>query len=200
MKFKHFTIYYLSVAIILCFVVSAAVYSGTITKGKLTKSDMALWTGTSSTEWERETSTDYSLTLPYFDYQGVDVLETYGGGVNANDATLQSALDAIETTNERLLWMAPTTWAITDDVALPTNATIQAPPGCILKVSNGKDLHWPVGGRQIQAGNYQIFDTTLGGTVTIAAEIMEHDMWRDGSGVDWYPASDTATKELGDYN
>lgn len=153
MKLKNI-LSYLSVAVIMCFVVSAAVYSGTITKGKLTKSDIALWTGTSSTEWERETSTEYTLTLPYFDYVGVDVLEVYGGNVNANDTTLQLALDAIETTNERLIWMAPTTWDIDDDVTVPSNVTTHVPPGCLLQVAAGKTL--TING-PIKAGLQQIF-------------------------------------------
>ena len=162
MRFKHFTIYYLSVAIILLFVVSAAVYSGTITKGKWTKSDFALWTGTSSTEWERKTSTEYSLTLPYFDYQGVDVLQVYGGNVNTNDTTLQSALDAIETTNERLIWMAPTTWAIDDDITIPSNVTMQVPPGCVLQVANTKTL--TING-PFESGNYKAFSEVGTGAI-----------------------------------
>lgn len=153
MRFKNI-ISYLAVAIIMCFVVSAAVYSGTIDKGKWTKSDMALWTGTSSTEYERETSTDYTLTLPYWDHIGVDVLQVYGGNVNANKATLQSALTAIETVNERLIWMAPSTWDIDDDVTITSNITTKIPPGCLLQVAAGKTL--TIDG-PFNAGLYQVF-------------------------------------------
>lgn len=165
MKFKNI-ISYLAVAIIMCFVVSAAVYSGTITKGKLTKSDIALWTGTSCMTWERETSAGYSLVLPYFDYQGVDVFETYGGGVNADAATLQSALDAIEVTNDRVIWMspAPQRWDIDANVTIPTNVTMQVPPGCDINIHFGFTLTVSSPDHIKTTGRYQI----KSGTGTLA--------------------------------
>lgn len=173
---------------------------GTITKGLIGKQDIRLWDGVTSTFTRTSSTGDYTLTLNRLDWPGVDVLSVYGGGVNRTKATLTSALTAVGSTNKMRFFLSPGTWTIDDDLTITSNITLYIPPGAVLSVSATKTftIEGP-----IEAGPYQIFSGS--GTVTISSVIFEHDQWRDGSGVNIFPTSNSAidlgssTREFKDF-
>ena len=162
---------YATLGVMVVLGIATIVFAATVTKGIIGKQDLALWYQTDSSKtFTRASSGGYTLTLHKMDWVGVDALAVYGGGVNANDTTLSSALTGIGTSADVKLFLAPTAWAIDDDLTITENITMVIPAGAVLTVASGKTLtiHGPV-----EVGSYQVFagsgDTKFGlGTVTYA--------------------------------
>lgn len=105
--------------------------------------------------------------LIHMDYE-VDALLCYGESTNYTQATIEAALTAIGTTNKVTLLLRPGTWVISSnaDWSAYTNVTFKVVPGA--KFSGAFTLNIP----NIEAGLYQIFDSTLG-VVTLSGNIKE---------------------------
>ena len=159
----------------------------TVSKGDLGEQDIHKWSGTTADKtFTRAASTGGTLTLNSVGYE-VDALITYGGGVNYTQATIQDALTAIGTTDKVTLLLRPSTWVISSnaDWSAYTNVTFKIVPGA--KFSGAFTLNIP----NIDAGRYQIFDSTLG-AVTLSGNIAEtYPEWWYASG-DYYTAFQAA--------
>lgn len=165
MKKRNSVFSYLIIAFIACLIVTGTIYSGTVTRGLIGVGDLSLFTGSSSTEFQRATSTDYTMTMRYFDYPGVDVLQVYGGGVNANRASIVSALSAIEDDNLRMIYLAPTTWTLNDDLTIGRNVIVHVPPGAKFDVTDPEDT-LTIAGFVLQNGGYPIKTSTSSTTLS----------------------------------
>lgn len=95
----------------------------------------------------------------------VDALNTYGSGTSFTQATINSALTAIGTTNKTTLLLRPGTWVMSADAdwSTYTNVMLKFAPGAVLQIATGKTL--TLGG-SIEAGDtQQIFSCVGTGTV-----------------------------------
>jgi len=79
------------------------------------------------------------------------------------------------------------TYQISTDLTVPATVYLVMHRGAIFSVDNTKTL--TING-DIQAGAYQIFSGA--GTITLGANILEHDQWRDGAGDAILPSADNA--------
>ena len=110
----------------------------------------------------------------------VDALVSYGGGTSYTQATIEAALTAIGTTNKATLLLRPGTWVISSnaDWSAYTNVTFKIVPGA--KLSGAFTLNIP----NVEAGMYQIFDSTLG-VVTFSGAVKEvYPQWWGAKGDD----------------
>jgi|GEM_PF-3967117 len=122
---------------------ASCVYAGTVTKGPVGKQDVQLYysNGSGST-FSRTTSLGYDLTLNVVDWVGIDVLQVYGGGVNATDATIQAALDDVGTNHKVEFWLAPVRWDIDSSVDASAHnlVTWRFAPGAYLDQVTGDEV------------------------------------------------------------
>lgn len=162
----------------------------TITKGKIGEQDVNHWDGTEDgLTFERDTSTGGTMTLQSVGAV-VDVLMSYGGGVNRDRAAIAGALTAIGATNKVGLVLRPGTWDIDDDITITSNIALMPAPGCKFTVAAGKTatIQGPV-----MAGPYQwIYGT---GTTTISTYPQDQIWWgntqrTDFGSVRWSVGSD----------
>lgn len=136
---------------------------GTVTKALMGKQDAYLeGSGSTTTHtFTRTTQTGYNITLNKFDWVGIDVLMVYGGGVNKNSATLNSAITDWGTTQPVKFYIAPGTWSITANVTFPKNIVCVIDPLATLSISSGivATFNSP---ENIVAGIYQKLKTGSG--------------------------------------
>ncbi len=133
--------------------------SKTIEKSPIGEQDLNRWAGTSSETFTRETSAGYDITMRKIGAT-VDVVMSYGGGVNFDRAAIAAALTAIGATNKVGLVLRPGTWTIDADLTITSNITLMPAPGCKFTVAAGKTatIQGPV-----MAGPYQwIYGTGTG--------------------------------------
>jgi len=145
--------------------------STTIEKSPIGEQDLNRWAGTSSETFTRETSAGYDITMRKIG-AAVDVVMSYGGGVNFDRAAIAAALTAIGATNKVGLVLRPGTWDIDDDITITSNITLMPAPGCKFTVAAGKTatIQGPV-----MAGPYQwIYGT---GTTTISTYPQDQIWW-----------------------
>lgn len=145
--------------------------STTIEKSPIGEQDISHWDGTSTTTFSRETSAGYDITMLKTGAV-VDVLVSYGGGVNYTLDAISAAMSAIGATNKVGLVLRPGTWDIDDDVTITSNICLVIPPGCKFTVAAGKTatIQGPV-----VAGPYQwIYGT---GTATISTYPQDQVWW-----------------------
>lgn len=143
-----------------------------ITRGKVTRADLALWDGKTATA-TRVDATGGTVTGLAIGNE-VDVLQVYGGGTSRTRATIAAAIQAIGSTACTLVF-APGTWAIDDNLTIPGNFTCYVPNGAVFDVASGKTLTFA---RQVLL-HYPLAWTSGAGTVTIPKGI---------AGA-WYPLS-----------
>jgi len=110
-------------------------------------------------------------------YVQPDVIITNGPYVDARaygtaktDVTIQAALTAIGAA-DRVLFISPTTWTLSNDVTVPANVTLSVPQGATISVDNGKTL--TINGH-VNAGAYQIF---AGAGTTTVSTYPQDDAW-----------------------
>lgn len=125
----------------------------TLYKGNLAPSDFKMWDGATGT-FSRDTDTGGTETLNRVAWSGVDILEVFGNKINRNLATVNSALERINSANKVAIWFSPGTWTITDNVTIPSNITMLIPPGAILSISSSKTI--TINGL-VGCGEYQVF-------------------------------------------
>ena len=129
--------------------------SGTITRAKATRGDLALWDGINPTISRFSASGGTVTSLRVGDE--VDVLQVYGSGTERTDESIASAILALGTRNVTLAF-APGTWTIDANVTVPSNLSCRIPSGCV-------------------------FDVSAAITLTFNGNLMvEHTTWTSGSG------------------
>ncbi len=121
-------------------------------KRKIAKEDVQMWDGANST-FAAKSVTGATINLTPFDWNGVDAYALYG---EKTSSAVNSALTTIGSSNA-VLHLAPGTWAISDDVTIPSNITLQMPLGSIFSITAGKTV--TVNG-PIEAGHYAITGST----------------------------------------
>lgn len=130
-----------------------------------------------ATQLENKTSPVALTTATQYE---IDALVTYGGGSSFTQATIQSALTAIGTSNKVTLLIRPGTWPIISnaDWSAYTNVTFKIVPGAVISrgaftiaFANAPD-----------AGIYQIFSGT--GVVTFVYSNEVYPEWF-GDGTDY---------------
>jgi len=110
----------------------------TITKGKAIRADLDNFDGTLATS---RTSSSGGTTTGLKIGNHIDVLSVFGSGDpnNMTDNTITKAINALGAANIGLEF-APGTWAISNNVTIPSNLTVIAPAGCIFSPASGKTL------------------------------------------------------------
>ena len=111
---------------------------GTVTKGKIFRSDLEQFDGTLSKS-RINSSGGSEAGLSVNDY--VDVLQVFGGGDtdNMTNATISTAISSLGSANIGLLF-ATGTWTISNSLSIPSNFTVIVPAGCIFSVASGQTL------------------------------------------------------------
>lgn len=109
----------------------------TVTKGKIVRSDIAPWDGTTSTITRRD-STGGTITGLKVGNE-IDVIQAYGNGVDFTGGAIAKALLAIGSANATLVF-APGTWVISEDLTIGANFACRVPGGAIFSVAAGKTL------------------------------------------------------------
>jgi len=118
----------------------------TITKGVAGNQDLSLYDGVNNT-FTREDSSGNTLTLNTIG-NVVDVLASYGAGVNYNSTTVNAALTAIST-NKMTLVLHPGTWTMNADITIPATVDLHCPKGVVITTTgytltvNGIISGWP---------------------------------------------------------
>ncbi|MFH2076166.1 MAG: hypothetical protein ABIJ57_12610 [Pseudomonadota bacterium] len=135
--------------------------SKVVTKAPGGEQDLNRWDGVTPT-FTRLTSTGSTITLRKVGYE-VDAVQSYGGGVNFNSATITSALTAIGTSNKVTLVLAPGTWTIATALTIPANITLKVPGGAILTKSGSGTM--AING-PFEAGQYKVFFDFSAGNIT----------------------------------
>lgn len=137
-----------------------------ITKGPVGAQDLENYDGVNAT-FTRITSTGYTETLNSVGSE-VDALMAYGGGVNYNSTTINSALTAIGV-NQATVMLRPGSWMMNSNITVPVNVTLKVPNGAVI-TTTGYTI--TVNG-PIEAGAYTIFS----GTGTAAGLITAVPQW-----------------------
>ena len=110
----------------------------TVQRGKIIRSDQALWDGKTKTS-SRVDATGGTVTgLTVGDY--VDVLQVFGGGDTYNVATIAAALNHVGTTNNMTLLFSSGTWVIDSNVTIPANLASHISGGCVFAISTAVTL------------------------------------------------------------
>ncbi len=109
----------------------------TVQRGKITRSDQALWDGKTKTS-SRVDATGGTVTgLTVSDF--VDVLQVFGNGDTYTVATITAALNFIGSSNATLMW-ATGIWVIDSNVTIPATLANTIPAGCVFAISTGVTL------------------------------------------------------------
>lgn len=111
--------------------------SAVITRGKVTRADLANWDGKTATHTRLDASGGTVTGLAIGNE--VDVLQIFGDGSSRSRTTIATALNHINSTPVTLVF-APGTWTIDDDLTIPSNFTCHIPCGCVFSVDSGKTL------------------------------------------------------------
>ena len=109
----------------------------TVIKGKVVRSDLAVWDGIEPRVSRRDSTGGTISSLPVNDF--VDVLEAYGSGLDFTLSTINRCTTALGS-KSRTLVFRPGTWTIDDNVTIASNFTIRVPAGAVFDVSSGKTL------------------------------------------------------------
>ncbi len=105
----------------------------TVQRGKLTRSDQALWDGKTKTASRVDATGGTVVGLTIGDF--VDVLQVFGNGTTYTVATITAMLNFIGANNATVLW-ATGTWVIDANVTIPATLANQIPSGCIFDIDN----------------------------------------------------------------
>lgn len=111
--------------------------TGTITRGKILRADLAQWDGKTSTA-SRLDATGGTVTGLVLGNE-VDVLQVYGAGTSRTRGTIADAITKISSSTATLVF-APGTWTIDADLTIPSNLSCHIPAGCTFSISSGKTL------------------------------------------------------------
>ena len=109
----------------------------TVQRGKITRSDQALWDGKTKTASRKDATGGTVTGLTVGDY--VDVLQVFGDGSVYTVATIASALNFIGSSVATLMWSTGT-WVIDSNVTIPDTLANHIPAGCVFAISNGVTL------------------------------------------------------------
>lgn len=150
-------------AIFTALIIASTAHGATVTKGLIGEQDFNRWIGSEQT-FSRPSSTGGTVTLNKVGHE-VDALISFGGGSTYTDNTISKALSAIGTTNKVSLVLRPGTWAIANDLTIPSNVTLKAPPGALIEIATTKTL--TING-PFDAGLYQVFSCVGTGKVVYA--------------------------------
>src|SRR5882724_4931043 len=107
--------------------------TGTITRGKAFRADLANWDGKTSTA-TRLDATGGTVTGLAIGNE-VDVLQSYGAGTARTRATIADAVQQIGSASATLVF-APGTWSIDATLTIPSNFTCHVPSGCVFSVDS----------------------------------------------------------------
>lgn len=110
----------------------------TIQRAKLTREDLGLYDGVNRTI-SRVDATGGTVTALAVD-DVVDVLQVYGEGDTRTVATIEDALNAIGTSNNRMLLFSTGTWVIDSNVTIPANLASRVAAGRVFAISTGVTL------------------------------------------------------------
>lgn len=142
-----------------------------IQRGKIIRGDIALWDGSTKTA-SRPDATGGTITgLTLGDY--VDVLQIFGGGTARTLSTVSDAINRLSGANVTLLFSTGT-WAITDNLTIPSNFVCHIAAGCIFDITSAKTLAFS--GITLRES-----ETWLSGSGTAT---QADDLWRRYTGVD----------------
>lgn len=115
----------------------------------------------------------------------ISVVNALKFGATTNSATINTALGNIGLINRRVLFIPNTdrdanflNWTVDVDVTVTPNITLFFGPGGTLDIQPG--VTWTQNG-QVWAGQWQIWNTTPGGTLIYNAPGMRFDQWDGGS-------------------
>lgn len=133
--------------------------SGTITRGKAIRGDLALWDGVNSTA-SRPDATGGTTTGLRIGNE-VDVLQVYGAGSDRSVDTIRTAIAAVGD-RECTFTFAPGNWAIASNLSIPANIACEFPRGAVLVPASGVAIS--IAG-PVLANAWQIFNISSGGTV-----------------------------------
>lgn len=111
--------------------------TGTIVRGKLTRADLALWDGRTTTA-TRVDATGGTVTGVVIG-SAVDVLQVFGEGTARARGAIVDAVQSIGSAAVTLEF-APGAWTIDDDLTVPSNFICRIPSGCIFSIDSGKTL------------------------------------------------------------
>jgi len=102
----------------------------------------------------------------------VDALMQYGGGVNYDSTTINSAIAAIGSENTVVLVLRPGIWTLNDNLTVPSNITLKIAPGASI-TTTGYTL--TING-PLQTGDYKVFS----GSGTVAGLSYTKPSWWGG--------------------
>jgi hypothetical protein len=109
----------------------------TVTRGRILRGDLANWDGKTATA-SRVDATGGTITGLAIGNE-VDVLQVFGAGSSRTGGSLAAAVAKIGSSYAALV-LAPGTWAIDEDLTVPSNLQVKVPAGAILDVAPGKTL------------------------------------------------------------
>ena len=107
---------------------------GKITRGKLTRAELALWDGKTAT-YSRSNAAGGTTTGLVIGNE-VDILQVFGSGTDRTAATLIAAKNFIGSSYCSIVF-APGAWTIDVNVTVPSNISVKIPAGVDLQVSSG---------------------------------------------------------------
>jgi hypothetical protein len=111
--------------------------TGSITRGKVIRADLALWDGRTFTSSRSDATGGTTSGLVVGDE--IDVLQVYGAGTNRTRGTIAEAIQMIGSAVGTLSF-APGTWTIDADLTIPAHLVSRIPAGCVFDVSNAVTL------------------------------------------------------------
>jgi hypothetical protein len=111
---------------------------GSIVRGKILRSDLALWDGKNATSTRVDATSGTITGLQLNDY--VDVLQVFGGGTARTVGTIDSAISFIGGSSKVALLFSPGTWTIDVDVTIGSNFTCLVMAGAVFDVASGRTL------------------------------------------------------------
>lgn len=135
--------------------------AGSITRGKITRADLANWDGRNATVSRTDASGGTVTGLSVGNE--VDVLQVFGAGTERTDGTIQSAINYLGSTAATLVF-APGAWTISADVTIPANLPCVVPAGVVFTVASGKTLTFSGRVHVAYPGSW----TSGSGTVSVA--------------------------------
>jgi len=149
----------------------------TLTKGKIFKEDLALWTGSTEYVRSRRTSTGGSQSLTLLDWVGVDAYAAFGTELGRTGAAIANAI-ALSGSALMTIFLGAGQWTISTSLTIPETVCLKIAPGATVSIDASIVL--TING-QVEAGRNQIF--TGSGSVFVTGYtghvIMEY--WFNGA-------------------
>ena len=109
-----------------------------IEKAKILRQDVFLYDGKTTTASRVSHAGGTIVGLRFGDE--VDVLAVYGNGVDRDDITIQTALNAIGSSNATLKFTPGNNWIIKANVTIGSNFACRIPAGVTFEVDSGITL------------------------------------------------------------